>query len=196
VFVAAALHLIVSTPRPIVTAPAACAVLLLLALTATCLTVPVPPPPNVTLGWPLLGLGLVPMTSPLTVTATDTGVSWPNGCGNFPASVQFESTVSGGAPPYAYRWSFGDGTTNSTQANPVHSYAKIGTWNVTLKVSDSVGAQAYSNFSLVVVPPSCAVPLEVFSWEPYLVGFGIVVLALVSIAIGVHYYRRRGHRDK
>jgi hypothetical protein len=196
VFVPAALHLIVSTSRSVASTPAACGVLLLLAVTATCLTVSVPSFPNVPMGLPLLGLSLAPMTPPLTVAATDTGESWPNGCGNFPASVQFQSTVSGGTPSYAYLWSFGDGTTNSTQANPVHSYARIGPWNVTLKVTDSVGTQAYSNFSFSITPPPCAPPAEVIIWEPYFLGFAIIVLAVVSIAIGVRLYRRRRYRVK
>ncbi len=49
-----------------------------------------------------------------------------------------ESTDSDGDIA-AWSWSFGDGTT-STEKNPVHEYAEIGTYEVTLTVADNDGA--------------------------------------------------------
>jgi hypothetical protein len=49
--------------------------------------------------------------------------------------VEFEGRVHGGFPPYSYEWDFGDGET-STSAYPVHSYKSVGSYTVSLKVTD------------------------------------------------------------
>jgi hypothetical protein len=54
------------------------------------------------------------------------------------STIQFTNTSSKSG---SVSWDFGDGTT-STDANPIHKYAKSGTYNVTLKV-DGVGQQTY-----------------------------------------------------
>jgi PKD repeat protein len=60
---------------------------------------------------------------------------------NAPAAVSFTSTPSGGLAPYAYAWTFGDGTSGSGQ-NPVHTYAAAGTYIANLTVTDANGATA------------------------------------------------------
>jgi PKD repeat protein len=67
--------------------------------------------------------------------------------GNAPLSVNFTSNVSGGTPPYTYLWSFGDGMTSSS-SNPSHTYQSLGTYGVTLKVSDSQGNTQTANSSV------------------------------------------------
>jgi PKD repeat protein len=52
-------------------------------------------------------------------------------------SVQFADQSSNG--PTAWRWDFGDGTT-STQQNPAHTYATVGTYQVRLTATNAVGA--------------------------------------------------------
>ena len=49
------------------------------------------------------------------------------------------STASGDATITAYAWTFGDGS-GSAQASPSHDYASAGTYDVTLRVTDSKGA--------------------------------------------------------
>jgi len=54
-------------------------------------------------------------------------VQFNDGCGN----------VSGGIPPYAYDWDFGDGSDHCFDWATQHAYANPGTYYVTLKVTDS-----------------------------------------------------------
>ena len=57
--------------------------------------------------------------------------------GEIPLSVQFESRAEGHV--LLHRWEFGDGE-RSTAANPVHTYAAIGRYTVTLTVIGAAGA--------------------------------------------------------
>jgi PKD repeat protein len=55
-------------------------------------------------------------------------------------AIAFTNTSTGGVPPLAYAWDFdGDGTTDSTDPNPTHSYLVTGTYTVSLKVTDARG---------------------------------------------------------
>lgn len=59
--------------------------------------------------------------------------------GKAPLTVKFLADIEGGKPPLTYRWSFGDGTPDSTEANPVHVYEKAGQYTADLEVKDSAG---------------------------------------------------------
>lgn len=65
--------------------------------------------------------------------------------------VGFESFVSGGTGPYNYSWSFGDGQTSIYQ-NPVWYPNSVGTFNVTLTVTDSQGRTGSRQKSITVSP--------------------------------------------
>jgi hypothetical protein len=54
--------------------------------------------------------------------------------GDAPLAVQFTGTVLSGQPGPIYAWDFGDGNT-STEANPQHSYASAGVYDVSLTVT-------------------------------------------------------------
>jgi PKD domain len=88
------------------------------------------------------------------------GASYPAGCGNLPALQSFASTVIGGNPPYTYNWSFGDGSSNSSLANPIHSYAAFGEYRVSLQVTDSSGSLVISNRTIGEGVPTCVTPVN------------------------------------
>lgn len=71
----------------------------------------------------------------VSFTASDTAV-----CPGTP--ITFTSTTTGGVPgAITYTWSFGDGYT-STLANPTHTYAAPGYYNITLTATNSMGCVA------------------------------------------------------
>jgi PKD repeat protein len=57
----------------------------------------------------------------------------------------------------AWQWNFGDMTTGSTQQNPIHQYAAIGTYYVSLSISTSGGHSAIYSDSISVINtlPNC-----------------------------------------
>jgi len=59
--------------------------------------------------------------------------------GKAPLTVQFTADVEGGKAPLTYVWKFGDGTPDSSEANPKHVYQKAGTYRADLEVKDSSG---------------------------------------------------------
>lgn len=72
--------------------------------------------------------------------------------GLVPMTVQFTDSSTGGGPR-SCQWDFGDGTPNSTEQNPVHTYAAVGTYDVTLTVSNSAGSSTLTKEGYIVVFP-------------------------------------------
>ncbi len=70
-------------------------------------------------------------------------------------SIAFNSTRTGGTGPYSYLWSFGDGSTAATE-NATHAYSVAGIYNVTIVVSDSVGASVTANVTVLIEPKVAA----------------------------------------
>ena len=65
------------------------------------------------------------------------GGSTANASGFAPLTTSFLSVPTGGTPPYAYRWNFGDGGAEVTAQNTTHTYTSGGTYAATLSVADS-----------------------------------------------------------
>jgi PKD repeat protein len=59
--------------------------------------------------------------------------------GKAPLKVQFNADIEGGTPPLTIKWTFGDGTPPSSEANPAHTYAAAGSFRADLEVADSAG---------------------------------------------------------
>lgn len=91
-------------------------------------------------------------TAPATPTTTVAGaeaaedediplLAWADGSpeeGKAPLTVQFTAETEGGKPPFKFTWKFGDGTPDSHEQNPKHTYEKPGKYRADLEVSDSV----------------------------------------------------------
>nr|WP_221381696.1 ThuA domain-containing protein [Actinoplanes polyasparticus] len=70
---------------------------------------------------------------------------------NKPLTVAFNGSRSGGL---SYKWTFGDGGT-STEANPTHTYAKVGKYTATLTITYAGGITSTVS---TAVTAGCAVP--------------------------------------
>ncbi|MFY7884223.1 MAG: PKD domain-containing protein, partial [Dolichospermum sp.] len=80
-------------------------------------------------------------------------------------SFSFTSNVTGNTGVLTYLWNFGDGTT-STAANPTHTYATAGEYDVTLVVTEAnacIGScTAYASAKQVYIGPK---PVVNFDWQ-------------------------------
>lgn len=57
--------------------------------------------------------------------------------GTPPLTVQFvDQSTAGTSPIVGYTWGFGDGTVGSTAQNPTHIFGSVGTYDVSLRVTD------------------------------------------------------------
>jgi PKD repeat protein len=59
--------------------------------------------------------------------------------GKAPLTVEFKADVEGGTPPLKYVWNFNDGTPESNEANPKHTFEKPGKYRADLNVTDAGG---------------------------------------------------------
>jgi outer membrane protein assembly factor BamB len=66
-----------------------------------------------------------------------------------PLSDALSVTGAGGLPPYSYVWKFGDGGTSDLQ-DPSHTFASIGTYNVSVIVKDLAGNVSTVHLTTVV----------------------------------------------
>ncbi|HWQ64743.1 MAG TPA: PKD domain-containing protein, partial [Methanospirillum sp.] len=62
--------------------------------------------------------------------------------GSAPLSVSFIDQSASNATITEYSWNFGDGSYNSTEKNPNHTYQGVGRYNVTLSITDLNGVNA------------------------------------------------------
>jgi len=76
-------------------------------------------------------------------------------------TVTFMGTgTAGEATIKSWNWNFGDGTTSNTSQNPKHSYSEMGTYTVSLTVTDSNNETSSAYTKQVIVGP----PVMVYSY--------------------------------
>lgn len=88
---------------------------------------------------------LVLAPPPLSVYASALPLS-----GTAPVVITFSSSVTGGAFPYTYLWTFGD-TSTSSLATPTHIYTSAGTYLAGLTVADAAGSIASATSLTITV---------------------------------------------
>jgi large repetitive protein len=74
------------------------------------------------------------------------------GAGAIPLTVSFQVDATGGAPPYTFVWSFGDGSPNfrsNSTGNVSHTYVSAGVYFATSWTNDSVNGSANSTLRIV-----------------------------------------------
>lgn len=106
----------------------------------------------------------------------------------------FSANVTGGTPPYAYSWSFGDASPGVNGSRINHVYVSSGNYTARVSVNDSGGASA--NYSLKVsatfgscgaaAPPSFGAPLVAVE-----AAVALAFVLVVVLAIAVLLQRRR-----
>jgi PKD repeat protein len=79
--------------------------------------------------------------------------SFPGNCQSSLVYFSDHSTIANGASIVQYNWDFGDGTPHSNLVNPVHSYASLGTFNVTLTLTSDAGCTASLTQSVIITQP-------------------------------------------
>ncbi|HMF30729.1 MAG TPA: PKD domain-containing protein, partial [Candidatus Lokiarchaeia archaeon] len=70
--------------------------------------------------------------------------------------VQFNDTTLGGNTPYAWDWTFGDGTPHGTSQNATHQFMATGTYSITLAITDFGGDRVVSSPEIITVLPYLA----------------------------------------
>ena len=79
--------------------------------------------------------------------------------GEAPWTIHFYSNATGGVPPLARLWSFGDGT-SSTAAAAVHTYSTAGNYTATLTLKDGGGHSENWSFPVQAVAKLVAIPTD------------------------------------
>lgn len=107
-------------------------------------------------------------TATVIVAARPTAsFSWPTAQTLYPGTaISFTASATPGAGAVtAYGWSFGDGT-GSTAARPAHSYARSGTYTVTLTVTQSDGLTTTVQRAVVIAQPPASTSASSGSTKP------------------------------
>ncbi|HTT35207.1 MAG TPA: PKD domain-containing protein, partial [Thermoplasmata archaeon] len=76
--------------------------------------------------------------------------------GSYPLTVNFTGSVTGGAGPFRYAWSFGDGAIGPNASAASHTYTATGSFPAAFNVTDSDGVTRTATLTIVVVPPVSA----------------------------------------
>jgi PKD repeat protein len=142
-----------------------------------------------------VGVGVSGLPPPVVANAVGVFGALPTCHTGPPAYVQFSGNATGGTPPYAYTWNFGDGTFGSG-AVVDHSFSPPSPRvHVVLTVTDSNGTVGSTNVTSIYPPaeygPACP-PREGTGLVPlWAVGVSLTGVVAIAIAIVVVFRRRR-----
>jgi PKD repeat protein len=115
----------------------------------------------------------VAATGALALTATLSTLS-----GSAPLSVAFNAFAAGGVgPPFQYLWSFGDSTQAAIE-NTSHTFSSVGTYHITLNVTDSGRDSARQNWTVTVTAASGSFPSAVLLIAGGAAGVAVAVIAV------------------
>lgn len=130
--------------------------------------------------------------SPLVVSANATTSTF---CPP-PVTDRFQTAVAGGAPPYSYAWSFGDGGTGSS-ADPTHTYANDWAHTATVVVTDASGRTATTQVAEAIEFAPCA-PHEQVLAPPYAIVLVLspLIVAVATAAVIITARRRERKRAR
>ncbi len=104
-------------------------------------------------------------------------------------TVTFSVDVTGGTPPYAYFWSFGNGNNSTAEDPPTQQYPTVAFPKVIFTVTDSVGRHGYDKVVLTV--HSCSsTGFTLQDLFPYGI-IAIAVVAAVAFAVAFLLVRRK-----
>jgi len=92
-----------------------------------------------------------PVTTPAATQVPAASFTATPTSGTAPLAVQFTDTSTGG--PTSWAWDFGDGT-SSTAQHPAHTYGAAGTFQVTVRVTNSAGSSTSPAKTVTVVGAS------------------------------------------
>lgn len=122
------------------------------------------------------------------------------GCSGPIAPTRFVANVTGGTPPFAYAWDFGDGATSPGGSVVFHNYSNRLLHRVTVNVTDASGANASGAAPSSDVLASPCPPPPPASPVPWGVGTGsyaVTAAAVAAIGLGVgaflYWNSRRGN---
>ncbi|MBG0860397.1 MAG: choice-of-anchor D domain-containing protein, partial [Bacteroidales bacterium] len=92
-----------------------------------------------------------------------TSISAEPSSGSEPLNVTFQAGVTGGQPPYIFKWDFDDLKTSEEQS-PVHKFTGMGVFNVSLMVTDISGNSVSVSKKISVTAEG--VPVVIASAQP------------------------------
>lgn len=88
-------------------------------------------------------------------------------------SSVFTNTTTGEAP-ISYEWDFGDGSEVSTVANPEHTYAEAGSYQVTLTATSGIETSMFSDTHVVLDPAALTMTKNVNPEEAVALGGQVI----------------------
>jgi PKD repeat protein len=105
--------------------------------------------------------------------------------GAAPLTVTFIDNSTGTAP-LTWVWDFGDGNPeNSTTQSPVHTFANVGTYNVSLTVSNIAGSNTTIKTCYITVTPPPVAPVVDFAGSPQ-AGAAPLTVTFIDNSTGQH----------